>query len=481
MVEKDLRSRVLPIISIIGLLVAALTGLAEHVPWLEAVCTGLAGGCKDTVNMTFLHLPIWAWGIAFYVLLAFASFRAVSLVFGLVSCAVGAEIVLVWYLVTMKAACIFCIGNLFVVLLALVFSFERAKFWQGLSMCLLFFIFTGILMPMENRRPRPAEAKQEDTSGIAAKVGDEIITKDRIEAPLADKILDHEREIYVLKQERLNQIIMETLLQREAKERGISIDQLLNESIPKDAFKVTDEEVETYRQEHAEQLQRDWRGTEEDLRVRIKGFILQQKRFREVNNYSKTLENKYKVIVYLNEPQAMRTIVSIDGSPSMGPPKAPVLVVEFSDYQCPACRQAHETVRQVRDIFKDQVRWVFKDFPLRRHKDSKKAAEAARCAAEQGKFWDYQNLLFTSQEELNQDRLEKYAEGLGLDRGQFGQCLSSEKYKAAVEKDMEDGKNIGVDSTPTYVLNGKIAVGGPPLEQFKSMIEGELNVTKRTP
>lgn len=476
MVQENRISKMLPIVSIAGLLVAALAGLAEHVPWLESVCMGFSGGCRDTARMTLFHVPLWGWGAAFYALLTFAAFAAAPLVFWLVTCALGVEIVLVWLLISMKVACIFCIANLFVILLAVIAGFEKEKVWKGLSMCLLFILVSGVLIPRENAAP-PAAAKEEDTSWMAARVGNETITREMVDAPIAQRIMELQREIYGIERERLDQIIMETILQREARERNVTVDQLLSDNIPRNDLDVTDEEVDRYRQENADRL-RDWRGSEEDLRARIKGFLVQQKRFREVARYSKTLEDKYKVSVFLKEPEAMLTRVDVTGSPSVGPPDAPVTVVEFSDYQCPACRQAHDTVLKVREAYKDKVRWYFKDFPLRKHKDARKAAEAARCAAEQNKFWEYQNVLYSSPDELNQDRLERFAQELGLDKDRFTQCLNSEKYKAAVDKDIEDARKAGVDSTPVFIFNGRMMVGGLPLDQFKTIIEEELNKAK---
>ena len=331
------------------------------------------------------------------------------LVFWLVSSALGVEIVLVWVLVSMKVACIFCVGNLIVVLLAVIFSFDRMRFWQGLSMCLIFAIVAGVLIPRENK-VAPSETKLEDSAWMAARVGDEIITTEMVDAPLTQRILDLKREIYGLQRERLDQMIIESLLDKEARSRNITIDQLLNEDVPKENLNVSDEEVDAYRQENAERL-KDWRWSEDDLRVRIRGFLAQQKRFREVARYAKSLETKHKVAIYLKEPEALLTRVDITGSPSIGPADAPVLVVEFSDYQCPACRQAHETVLKVREAYADRVKWVFKDFPLRKHKDARIAAEAAHCAAEQGKFWDYQNALYSCPDELTEDRLVQFGPG----------------------------------------------------------------------
>lgn len=472
MAEEKRTSKMLPIVSIAGFVVAILAGMAEHVPWIESLCLGFSSGCRDTARMTLFHLPLWGWGVAFYVLLTVVAFRAAPLAFWMVSAALGMECVFLWVLISMQITCVFCIGNLLVVLLAVISCFDKERFWKGLSTCLAFVVLAGILIPRENR-VLSAAAKEEDTSWMAARVGEEVISKEMLDAPIAQRLLDLQREIYGIERERLDQLIMETILRKEARERQLTVDQLLNESIPKSSLDVTDEEVERYRQENAERL-RDWRGAEEELHARIKGFLVQQKRFREVAKYAKSLEAKYKVSVYLREPEVMRTRVAISGSPSMGPAEAAVTVVEFSDYQCPACRQAHETVLKVREMFKDRIKWVFKDFPLKKHKDSRRAAEAAHCAADQNKFWDFQNVLYSSSGELNDDRLVQIAQDLGLDKDRFSQCLNDGKYKAAVEKDIEEALKAGVDSTPVFVFNGKMMVGALPEDQFKTIIEEEL-------
>jgi protein-disulfide isomerase len=120
------------------------------------------------------------------------------------------------------------------------------------------------------------------------------------------------------------------------------------------------------------------------------------------------------------------------------------------------------------------VRWVFKDYPLKKHLYAHESAQAARCAGEQNKFWEYQEVLYTSREELKREQLIKFAEELGLDTGRFRQCLESGKYKAAVDKDVEEGTKTGISSIPAFVINGRIVVGGFAFERFKEIIDAEL-------
>ena len=168
----------------------------------------------------------------------------------------------------------------------------------------------------------------------------------------------------------------------------------------------------------------------------------------------------------------------IDRRYVMGPDDAPVTVVEFSDYQCPGCKRVHESIKVVRPLYEGKIRWIFKDFPLQMHPFAARAAQAARCAGDQGKFWDYQDLLYAAQGDLPDDLLKQFGQQLGLNGEAFGQCLSTDKYKAAVEASIQDADNARVDRTPSFFINGEPLPGVPTLEGFKHLIDQALEQSK---
>lgn len=172
-------------------------------------------------------------------------------------------------------------------------------------------------------------------------------------------------------------------------------------------------------------------------------------------------------------PSPPKVKVDIQGAPSQGPSDAPVTIIEFSDYQCPACRSTHEVVRQVSAAYGDKVHWVFKDYPLKRHKEAFKAAEASHCAQDQGKFWEYRERLFAAPD-LAPANLLSIAAEVGMSPERFGQCLEDSRYKALVEKNAQDAVEAGVDRTPSFMINGVVVAGGPSADSFKSMIDEEL-------
>jgi protein-disulfide isomerase len=159
----------------------------------------------------------------------------------------------------------------------------------------------------------------------------------------------------------------------------------------------------------------------------------------------------------------------------LGSRDSKVVIVEFSDFQCPACAAAHLIVKQVVDMYGDKILFAYRHFPIvTAHPHALKAAEAAEAAGEQGKFWEYHDLLFSNQENLSDEDLISYAKRLGLDLKKFEDALRSEKFKDKVTADMDGGGKIGIRATPTFFINGERHQGVIDLEKFKSLIDAEL-------
>lgn len=171
--------------------------------------------------------------------------------------------------------------------------------------------------------------------------------------------------------------------------------------------------------------------------------------------------------------------VSVDDDPAWGPANAPVTIVEFSDYQCPYCKLFYdETLPQIRQTYEGQIRFVYRDFPLARiHPHSQKAAEASECADDQGRFWNYHDLLWANQTALDVDSLKAYAAQLGLDAATFDDCLDSGKNAQEVQNDYSDGVSYGVTGTPTFFINDVELKGANPFSVFQQAIEPLLEAT----
>ena len=171
-----------------------------------------------------------------------------------------------------------------------------------------------------------------------------------------------------------------------------------------------------------------------------------------------------------------------DAAGTLGNPNAKVVFVEFSDFQCPFCGRFYkESEIQLRRDYVDtgKVLFLYKDFPLSFHPNAEPAAEAARCAAEQGRFWEFHDKIFSNQADLSADNYKKWATELGLNASQFNSCFDAGKYKADIQANFNEGSQLGVSGTPSFLVgkaDGKsqLIVGAMPYSEFKQAVDALL-------
>jgi protein-disulfide isomerase len=167
-------------------------------------------------------------------------------------------------------------------------------------------------------------------------------------------------------------------------------------------------------------------------------------------------------------------LVPVAGAPSKGPEDARVVLIEFSDFECPYCRQAVGQVEALMKMFPHDIRLYYKQFPLSMHPHARLAAAAALAANAQGKFWEMHDQLFANSHDLTEAHIMALAKQLGLDMTRFAADLKSGKFDPAINKDMKDGENAGVEGTPAFFINGKLYNGPMDVSRVKPLIEAEL-------
>lgn len=163
-----------------------------------------------------------------------------------------------------------------------------------------------------------------------------------------------------------------------------------------------------------------------------------------------------------------------EGRPTRGNPNARITVVEFSDFQCPFCLESFKILQEVFLKFPDALYFQYRHFPLSAngsHPLAKEAAEASLCANAQGKFWEYHDLIFQNQQRLMIESFNQFAKALGLDEQAFAVCLETQKFRDIVKQDFEDGRDLGVDATPTFFINGVKIEGTMPLSTWEQLIK----------
>ena len=348
---------------------------------------------------------------------------------------------------------------------------ERRKLGSGPPAIAIGLLIIGLLGGPSAFGAEPTEKK---VSAVAARIDGQVVTVQELEKALAPQLAKLGEQRYQLMQSKLEELIADRLLEREAKRRGITLEALFEAEVLSKIPEVNDEEVSAFITQNKSRL----RGEDAELRPKVKEYLTNEKVNQQRLVYLASLRQATKVEIFLEEPEAVRVTVKTEGAFVKGSKDAKVTMVEFSDFQCPFCHNVVATVKEVMRQYEGRVKWVYRDFPIASlHPQAPKAAEAARCAGEQGKFWEYHDLLFDSQAQATVVDFKRFADQLKLDAKSFGLCLDNGTHQAAVEADVQDGVRLGITGTPTFFINGRALVGAQPLETFRRIIEAELRHT----
>jgi protein-disulfide isomerase len=276
-------------------------------------------------------------------------------------------------------------------------------------------------------------------------------------------------EEYNLKRQILEETIARLLLEREAKARGVSVGDLVRVEIEAKAAPVTEAEKKAAF-EVAMERSPDQPGPAVLRQVETS---LRQRRVNERRQeFLAGLREKAGVRVLLEVPRV--EVEAGDGAATRGPAQAPVTIVAFSEFQCAYCARVAPTLKQLQAHYGDKLRVVFRHLPLPMHREAPKAAEAASCAQEQGKFWEMHDRLFENQRGLYPPDLKRYAVELGLNTEQFNQCLDTGKYAGRWKEDSSEASRYGITGTPAFFINGRMLIGAAPYEHFARVIDEEL-------
>ena len=276
--------------------------------------------------------------------------------------------------------------------------------------------------------------------------------------------------MYQNRRNMLDQVVGEILIENAAKAANATVDAYLDQEVTRRATPVSEQEVVQFFDANRDRAEG---RTLDQLRGQIKGFLESQRKLQARAQLVTDLKAKSTGVKVMLDPPRY-TVATTATDPVRGVATAPVTIIEFSDYQCPFCARVNPTLEQVRKAYGDQVKIIFKDFPLPNHAQAPKAAEAAHCAGEQGKYWEMHDQLFANQRALNVPDLKQHAATLGLDATAFNQCLESGKHAKLVAAGTTQGEAMGVNSTPTLYINGRPLIGAQPFDAFKQVIDEEL-------
>jgi protein-disulfide isomerase len=321
----------------------------------------------------------------------------------------------------------------------------------------------------------PAPARAQAGEQPVAVVNGRRITQEEVDDSILPQLLPLRRQLYELRKRALENLIYRAILEAEAKKRGVTVEELRRQ-LTDVKVAVSPGEMEKLYEENASALAA---MSPDEARERIRLDLEDQARMRHYRDAVAKLREGAAVEIRLEEP---RLPVTGGGAAfTRGPVRAPVTVVEFSDFQCPYCRSVQPALKQVVEGYGDKVRLIFKHLPLTDlHPRAMPAALAAFCAGEQDAFWRYHDALFDS-DDLSHEWLGKTAARLGLNLPRFESCLDSEKARSAVLGDAREARRLGINATPAFVINGKLLSGAVSFEEFKRVIDRELKSPPKTP
>jgi predicted DsbA family dithiol-disulfide isomerase len=318
-----------------------------------------------------------------------------------------------------------------------------------------------------------AAAWAQSPETVVAKVNNLEITQKQVDDSVATQIYPLQQQLYVIRKAALENLITTKILENEAASRHLSIDDL-RKQLTLGEVNVTRAQVEDAYKQNASFFAS---MSPDEARERLRLDLETQARMKHYRAGLDALRHRWPVALNFSPPVFVSELD--DGvSPVRGATNPVVTVVEFSDFECPFCKQVQSALKQTLQSYGREVRLVFKHLPLEGHRNSLPAARAAYCAAEQDRFWQFHDALFAAGN-LSPPVFEQLASDLGLGPAKFQECVASERSRAAVVKDIEAARLLRIESTPSFVINGKVIKGALSFADFQRMIEQELRTTQK--
>jgi predicted DsbA family dithiol-disulfide isomerase len=310
---------------------------------------------------------------------------------------------------------------------------------------------------------------------IVAVVNGRKISQSEVDQTIAAQLIPLQQQIYALRQTALENLILRRVLEDEARRRGISVEALKSE-LTAAKVEVAQSDVE---QEYADNRPAFGAMSEDEAKERLRLGLETEARMRNYRDAVSRLKQSARIELSLAEPRVPRGGVTLENAPALGAEEAAVVIIEFSDFQCPFCKKSQAALKQVLQTYRGQVRLVFKHLPLEIHSESFSSARAAFCAGEQNSFWQYHDALFAA-DDLSPEKLKRIAADLGLNMAGFTACFESERSRTAVLKDVREAGRLGVNATPTFIVNGTFKQGALGFDDFSAIITRELKKSPPT-
>jgi protein-disulfide isomerase len=318
--------------------------------------------------------------------------------------------------------------------------------------------------------PRISWAANTSAKAVVATVGNRQITQNELDDAVLQSI--SKSQLYNLRIQTLNQMIDTYLIDAAAKKANLTPDAYLARELHSQGGQVTEADARKYYDAHKAGIDAQTNGRSFDD---IKTLLINAMQRHDDRERHDALVAKLRSGAHVKVTmEAPRVNVVSAGHPWTGGKDAAVTIVEFSDFQCPYCRAAEPVLKQVRAKYGDKVKLVYMDFPLGMHQHAMDAAVAGRCAADQNKFWQLHDAMFSDQSKLDAASLKASAAKVGLDSNKFNACFDAKTGTDGIKSDQAQAARLGVNGTPTFYVNGREMVGMESADGFSVVIDDEL-------
>ena len=319
-------------------------------------------------------------------------------------------------------------------------------------------LFAGVVYLLQ------PQASSDPKDPLLISIGGESYSQSALPLGLKQALYNAELQAYNQRRQILQAAAIELYIAQQANDNNETIEQVEQRLLP--SLNPSDEQIQAFYQANQNRIQSPFEQAKPEIARFLARQLAQQQRRQLIDK----LVDLNELQLHIEPPRSDAIAFELDGFPSKGDPDAKVTLVEFADYQCPHCRNAHQLLKQLLPQYLDRIRYVYLDFPINRSGISRKVAEGAVCADRQQRYWDYQDLAFERQAQLNEAAVTEMAAALKLDRQAFSACLQDPSTAEQVKRAEQQAIGAGVTGTPSFFINGHRVNVQNSLEQELPML-----------
>jgi protein-disulfide isomerase/uncharacterized membrane protein len=427
----------------------------------------------SSVYASFFGVPLAAVGVSLYlVLLALelfhrtdqlpkTSFQNATLAVLTPSAAVGIVLMIIQW-TQLHAFCPFCLLNS-VLLVGLFYAYFRTYeggFSFQLSVSQWLSIALLVALPMSVSK---AINLKQSVNHVLATIGGEEVTLGQFKrSDFKTRYLDLQSKMNQLKKQYVNQKVLEI----EAKKYDLSLNNYIQAKVIQN-IAISEQEMRDFYEEKKEDVPGK---TFEQVRTPIRNYLTRKKEDAIIQAHIKTLAKAYNVEYKMDAAEKIVVRKNAIQTHAKGPKNAPIKIIEFADMQCSHCKEAYAELKPLLNKYKDNIYFEYRHYPLPGNRFSKAFAKGSYCAGEAGQFFEFIELSFANQKKLGDIKPEDLAKKLGLDATAFDACMAGHRAQKALEQDIKEAERIGIQSTPTFIMNGQLFIGGISEDDIELML-----------